>query len=425
MNPDETSSPVMVPVPEPDLTPADMIARAVDRRQLLRENQADTEKRGRPSQAINDEMVKDGFFRMLQPRRFGGYEADLTSFFEAMIELARGCPSTGWLVTVASGHPQMVAKSFREDAQAEIFGEDGHFVAPLSGQAVDASIKRVDGGYIIDGKWGFASGIPYATHFMGSIFGGGSPEPDGTAERAAGPPPGFVFVVPKGEYTMLEDWGDLIGLRGSGSNSAVLDNVFVPEHLVAPFSVADEVGASGNIGYEIHGNPRYAVPFLPFATLELVVVQVGIGRAALDEFEEIITKSRMFLGQKVPARFETRDYQRIYGLSLANVDAAQSIVLRNAKVLEDSLAEAVEGGAPFTTEAQLRVYGEALTAARLVWEAGEMLFRASSSTAARDGQRMQRYWRDLCAFRSNGIHQLDFRAPAVAHAHFGLPIEFM
>lgn len=54
-----------------------------------------------------------------------------------------------------------------------------------------------------------------------------------------------------------------------------------------------------------------------------------------------------------------------------------------------------------------------------------MLFRTSSTSGARDGSRMQRYWRDLCAFRSNGLHQFDFRAHALAQAHFGLPVEFM
>jgi hypothetical protein len=66
-----------------------------------------------------------------------------------------------------------------------------------------------------------------------------------------------------------------------------------------------------------------------------------------------------------------------------------------------------------------------MTAHKLCWEAGDLLFRTSSSSGAMDGTRMQRYWRDLSAMRANGLHQLDFRAPSIAHAHFGLPIGFL
>jgi hypothetical protein len=65
-----------------------------------------------------------------------------------------------------------------------------------------------------------------------------------------------------------------------------------------------------------------------------------------------------------------------------------------------------------------------MSAHKLCWEAGDLVFRAASTRGARDGARMQRLWRDLCAFRTNGIHQLDFRAVSIAQARLGLPVEF-
>ena len=85
----------------------------------------------------------------------------------------------------------------------------------------------------------------------------------------------------------------------------------------------------------------------------------------------------------------------------------------------------VEQGQPFTPEKTMRLYGQQMTAHKLCWEAGDLLFRTSSSSGAMDGTRMQRYWRDLSAFRANGLHQLDFRAHSIAQAHFGLPIQFL
>ena len=66
-----------------------------------------------------------------------------------------------------------------------------------------------------------------------------------------------------------------------------------------------------------------------------------------------------------------------------------------------------------------------MTVQKLCWEAGGTLFRTSRTSGARDDSRMQRYWRDLCAFRSNGLHQFDFRAHVLAQAHVGLSVEFM
>ena len=85
---------------------------------------------------------------------------------------------------------------------------------------------------------------------------------------------------------------------------------------------------------------------------------------------------------------------------------------------------AMEEGDPFSEERTWRIYGQMMTAHKLCWEAGDTVFRAGSTAGARDGARLQRYWRDLCAFRTNGIHQLDFKAPVIAQARLGLPVEF-
>ena len=85
---------------------------------------------------------------------------------------------------------------------------------------------------------------------------------------------------------------------------------------------------------------------------------------------------------------------------------------------------AMEEGDPFSEERAFRIYGQLMTAHKLCWEAGDTVFRAASTSGARDGTRMQRYWRDLCAFRTNGMHQLDFKATSIAQARLGLPVDF-
>src|ERR1700722_15562774 len=115
--------------PEPNLTPDVMIARARQMRQMLREQQAACEEAGRILPSTQEHFVKAGFYRIVQPRRFGGYEFDVPTFHRVMIEIARGCPSSGWVLALTAGHPLILAR-FDEKAQVEAYGNDGAFRAP-------------------------------------------------------------------------------------------------------------------------------------------------------------------------------------------------------------------------------------------------------------------------------------------------------
>lgn len=406
-------------VPEPDLRPDDIVARAVALRSHLREEQAKTEARTRYSEETHDAFTKAGFYRILQPRMFGGYEFDTETFYRTIIEIARGCPSTGWMLCLGAGHALQVGSSFSKEAQAEILGPDGHFVAPLSVGNFPGKrpARPVEGGYRVSGKWRYASGVPYSTHFMGLADVEGSD--DGEVR---------LIVVPRDSYEVLDDWGELIGLKGSGSNSVVIEDAFVPAHHTAPLPhLLGEWPMTTELlpGAAIHNNPMYTGGFMGFAISELTSIQVGAARAMLDEYEEILgsTRSVSMSGNSTRKRYEEYDYQRCYGMALGWVDAAHAIMMRSGQMYMKLARQAFESGRQVSAEDHWRLYGMVQTAARLSWEAGDLLFRSAGSTASLDGQRMQRYWRDLSAFRSNSIHQFDFRSRAVSQAHFGLEIE--
>src|SRR5262245_31912081 len=97
----------------------------------LRERQAECEQLGRPPASTHQELVDTGLYRVLQPRRFGGYEFDLSTFFSIMATIARGCPSTGWVLALTAGHAHTLAALFPEETQVETFGPNGEYRAPL------------------------------------------------------------------------------------------------------------------------------------------------------------------------------------------------------------------------------------------------------------------------------------------------------
>jgi 3-hydroxy-9,10-secoandrosta-1,3,5(10)-triene-9,17-dione monooxygenase len=402
-----------IPVPEPDLSPAEMIARAKRFRSKVRAEAADAERRGYYSESLHRDFAEAGFYRILQPRRFGGYEFDVATFFKVMIEISTGDPGIGWCLCLGAGHALQVASYFPLETQARIFGPDGHFIAPLSGTGTgpDCKATPVEGGYSVGGTWRYCSGVPYSTHFMG------------LARLIAenGSPGGIVnIVVPAPGYRMLDDWGNILGLRGSGSNSVKIEETVIPRDYVTALTFGDDLNGH-TPGSLAHSDSMYAGHFLGFAAGELACSQVGAAWAALEEYERIIRKSRPRAAQHV-MKYEHRDWQRVFGLALSTAHAAEAVLLRTGDLYMEHARASVDGERPFTLATAYQLQGMHHQAARLAWEAGLDCFRAASSTSALDGQPMQRYFRDLATFKNNATHQADFFAPKIAQAYFGLPI---
>lgn len=397
-----------VPVPEPELTPDAMIERAIALRPRLRAEQEETERRSVYSEAIHEQFRKAGFYRCLQPRRFGGYEFGLKTYYQIGIEIARGDPSVSWCLIVGAGHALMLGSYFSEEAQADGFGPDGNFSAP-SVAAPTGTATPVDGGWLVKGKWGYASGAPYATHFMPSVL---------ILENPDKPRAG-IALVPRSQWKMLDDWGAILGMRGSGSNSIVIEGARVPKSHVIHLDMLNIDLAGGTPGSRLHGNPMYAGRCLSFFHAELVAVLVGLGYAAIDEYEQII-RTKTTLYPPVMPRYLHHDYQRYLGLALGMMNAAKRLVLNAGDVYMEYCRRGFEGGKPFTLEEDLELFASLEHGGRLAWEAVEMLFRTSSSSGAKDGEPMQRYYRDASIYRGHLSAQYDVAAQRLALTHLGL-----
>ncbi len=398
-----------VPVPEPNLTPKEMVARATALQPLLRAEQEATERRGFHSEAIHQEFRKAGFYRCLQPRRFGGYEFDLNTYYRVGIEIARGDPSTSWCLIVGAGHALMLGSYFGEQAQAGGFGPDGDFSAP-SVASPSGTATPVEGGWLVKGKWGYASGAPYATHFMPSVL---------ILERLDQPPRAGIALIPRSQWKMLDDWGAILGMRGSGSNSIVVEEACVPKHHVIPLDMLNVDITRGTPGYHLHKNPMYAGRCLSFFHAELVAVLVGLGYAAIDEYERIIRTKTTLYPPMIP-RYLHHDYQRYLGLALGMMNAAKRLVVHAGDVYMEYCRRGLEGGQPFTLEEDLELVASLEHGGRLAWEAVEMLFRTATSSAAKDGERLQRYYRDASIYRGHLSAQYEMVAQRLALVHLGL-----
>jgi len=398
----------LVPVPEPNLTPQEMIQRAIDLQPRLRAEQEETERRGVHSEELHREFQRAGFYRCLQPRRFGGYEFDLKTYYRLGIELSRGDPSVGWCLIVGAGHALMLGSYFDLEAQAEGFGPTGDFSAP-SVAAPTGTATPIDGAWLIQGKWGYASGAPYATHFMPSVL----------IQDEAGPPRAGIAVVPRSQWKMLDDWGAILGMRGSGSNSIVVEGARVPKNQVVAIDMLNVDVSQGTCGARLYGNPMYAGRCLSFFRAELDAILVGTGYAALDEYEQIIrTKNTLYPPMQL--RYLHHDFQRHLGLAMGMLAAAKRLVLDAGDAYIDYCRRGFEGGKPFSLEEDLELVASLQHGGRLAWEAIELLARTASSSAAKDGERMQRYYRDASIYRGHLSSQYDMLAQRLGMIHLGL-----
>jgi len=405
-----------IPVPEPDLTRDMLIDRARALRDRIREEQDSSEKRGCHSPELEQEFVKAGFYRILQPRMFGGYEFDYVTFYRVMLEICRGNPGTGWCVTLGASHAPVVAALWPEEAQAEIFPADGHFVAPHRA-GIPVPVKKVDGGYLVEGVWGYASGCPYSTHFIGTAV----------VENPGDGPENITFIVPRDRYDILDDWGgdNVLGMRASGSNSVRVQETVVPEHHVIPsapglWSAADI--SNGTYGTRLHGNPMYLARLMGPYHCSLVVPAIGAARAAIDEMEGI-ARARKTRFPPVTAWYENSDVQRNFGQAIMLTDAAEAMLIRASEMYMEKCQRWAEDGTDFSVEESARMWGMLQYAGNMACDAVDMMFRAASSSAARTGQRMERYYRDAAMYRSHTSSQIPTFAGGIGRLAFGLKMD--
>ncbi|MGH7418826.1 MAG: acyl-CoA dehydrogenase family protein, partial [Candidatus Rokuibacteriota bacterium] len=218
-------------------------------------------------------LLDAGLFRLLLPRTLNGAEVDPVTFVQVMEEVSKADASTAWCLCQTAGC-SMAGAYLRPDVASEIFGSDPRAILAW-GPPTEARAVAVEGGYRLSGTWTFASGGRHATW-----LGGFSPvyETDGTPRRRVdGTPEIRTMLFPANSATMLDVW-HVIGLRGTGSDSFSVSDLFVPHER----SIARDDPAERR-----HPGPLYLFPIVSLFAAGFAGVALGIARSALDAFVEL------------------------------------------------------------------------------------------------------------------------------------------
>ncbi|MAE97015.1 MAG: flavin-dependent monooxygenase [Deltaproteobacteria bacterium] len=212
-----------------------------------------------------------GLFKIVQPKRFGGFELDPVSIVRATSEVARGCGSTGWCLGILAIHNWMLGL-YDERAQEDVWGEDPGTLLAAS-FAPTGSAERVEGGIRVSGRWSFASGCDASRWMMvGAVVPSEGPIPDLR-----------MFLVPQSEYRIDDNW-HVSGLAGTGSKDIVIDGAVVPEYRAISLIDAFNGRSPGQQLYS--DSPLFRVPFGTMLLFALAGPALGLARGAYEAFIE-------------------------------------------------------------------------------------------------------------------------------------------
>lgn len=393
-----------------------LIAQAAEIGAVLRKEQDESDARGVYSDAIHRRLLDGGFYRILQPRMFGGFGTDCETYIRVIMELSRGHPAGGWCYTLASSHALVLGACFSEETQREIFGPDGDFrAAYAAGPAGMPKFERADGGYVVSGLWPFASGIPVSTHFLG-----GAVIPDASGKLSA-----IVFVVSKEKVTVLADWGGEVamGMQASGSNSVRLTDVFVPDRHIVPspiVTLSTEGLPDGTPGTRLHKEGLFLGLIFGWFSCEFGAILTGTARAACEEYERQLRSKPSFADPTRP-RMHEPEFQRLYGEAMCRADAAEALTLAATRLYIEQCERWMTSRVSITAEDTLRVWGTSREGCRAACECVEMLFHSVGASVVRRGERLQR---DFCDVQMYRVHfQSQAFSPMLrAQTQLGLPL---
>ena len=297
----------------------DLIKRAEELAPLLRDTARDAEINRKPLDHVIDAIRQSGLFALMVPKKFGGHEADLDTFFDVVLTLSRADTSMGWITGFYIEH-NLWLLNYAETVCTQVFDGNDHVLAPASLNIGGGKATKVDGGYILSGQWQWGTGIVHATWVLA---GGLVMDPD------AGPQAMF-FLLPKSDVEPVDTW-HVSGMCATGSWDFKINDVFVPEQHALPFQ--EFIDATSGIADRFSG-PLYSTPLMPVLGFAASLPILGAAQMALAEFSKQMQKKL----QRNERRSGTPlpDVSQMIGETALMIDSAE-LLLRD--VLTDVMAK--------------------------------------------------------------------------------------
>jgi indole-3-acetate monooxygenase len=338
----------------------------------------EAERNRRLSRPVVSALADAGLFRMGLPADLGGLEVSPLTFYRAVEAVATLDGSAGWCAFIGASSAFGGAFLSNEAAE-EIYGRDSRVITGGSVAPVGRALVR-DGGYVVSGRWPYASGCQHSSWLFGAcqVIDG-----DRVRLTPAGAPEVRLACVPAGSVTILEDTWDVSGLAGTGSHDFTIDGVYVPEGYTLPLG-------PGMLRGKHYQGALYRFPLVGLLRLPTSAVALGIAQGAV--------QACMRLVQSKPAVIGTGAL-RDQPLIQARMADAVALVSSGREWLHAALERTWEATArgPVSQHHRAELLLAALNATRRATEAVQSVYTIAGGSANYRRSSLQRSLRDIQA----------------------------
>lgn len=384
------------------LTPEaiELIARARALAPKLAERAFAADREGRVSDETVAEMASAGLFRVLQPKRWDGYELDPRVFYTIQMALAEGCMSTAWMYGVVGVHPWQLSL-FPEQAQQDVWRSDSA-IRIASTYMPTGKAERVEGGYRFSGNWGFSTGVDHCDWiFLGGLL----PKKDGSGGLEH-----TTFLLPRSDFKVVQNW-DVIGLRGTGSHDIVVEDVFVPEHRTHRTNDHSDAGCPGRA---VNPGWLYRIPFTQVFQRAVSSSCIGALDGAIASFRQ---RAAAHIGKHGSKMAEDPNAQLAVTEAMMTSDQLRLVLMRNYA----RIVECAKTGSKMPVEERLMQRAQASQVPKLCSDRVNELMRSCAASGTYKTNPIERIFRDMAQGRGHIANNTDAYARAHGGVMLGLP----
>jgi indole-3-acetate monooxygenase len=348
-----------------------------------------------------DALHEARLWRMLLPRAYGGDEVSPVDYVQAIEEIAKADASTAWCIGQTSVC-STVSRNMKPEVAEEIFKKNPRGVLAW-GPTNSAKAIAEKGGFRVNGVWPFASGSKRATWLAAHCF---IVEPDGQQRRDAdGKPVQKTLFVPRERATWQDVW-HVMGLKGTGSNTYTLTDVFVPEDYSIDYHA---LNASGR---REHG-PLYQFSIYQLFGSSFPAIALGIARTMLDDFCKL-AQGKTPMGQTAVMR-DNPVIQSQVGVAQSQLAAARMFFI----AAWEEIWQAAQTGAT-TVDQRVRLRMASSNASHTARQISETVYLAAGATAVFENNAFERRFRDMHAVSQQSQSQFSIYE-AIGRHFMGLP----
>jgi 3-hydroxy-9,10-secoandrosta-1,3,5(10)-triene-9,17-dione monooxygenase len=353
-----------------------------------------------PEENIQD-FIDSGLVRIMTPKKWGGHELDFQTLSKTALEVAKADPSAGWCYSLLVIHSWMLAY-FPEEVQREVWENNPNASIASSFNPLPTNkVISVEGGYQLNGEWGYSSGIDHSEWVMVMGFCDVNPENGAPSEV-------LMMMVPKEDFEIQKTW-KTVAQRGTGSNHISLENVFVPKHRTLDMIAWCQKGEGP--GRRTNTSLLYSHPLFAAMPVSLSSALLGASQGAYELWRDTM-KSKVSTRNAKVADF-THSQIRLTEVS-AKLAAAEALL--------EKTIERLSTGEPIDTYEKLRLRRNFGYVAKMCNQAVKTIVDNAGAGIVYEGNPLNRYWRDTQASSMHYAFNMDMLGELFGKVELGIPL---